>query len=247
MLIQDTIRQERAAKALAIEQYAAQVNSWTRDTLARGTVSLGDYANTLINPQRQMGHMMYPTQLERIVAAMGPSLMTEVHPHNSARKCIYVVRSDGAREFISAYENGPMPEYSIFTAHYEWVPDLDYLGSAGDSPKVIERKDAHGAPVSNQVAHELLKKLGPAGALAELRKRASDSLDPENRPGMTKVLKLGAEGIRGWRTHLVYIVQHQAATLGDLARALCAENLPAYVDNASWALGTGARQEQLAW
>lgn len=246
MVVKDTVRQQRDEQAAIIDAYADRVNSWTKETLSRGVVAPSDQ---LLNPEHQRGHIMMPAQLERILAAMGPNLLTDVHPRCPQRKCIWFVKPDGSREFISAYENGPMPEYSIFTARYEWVPDTDYLGSTSDNPRVIERADMRGGstPVSLQAAHDLLQTKGHDGALAELKKRQANEVDPDVRPGMKKVLKLGAEGIRGWRTHLVYVVQHGVATLGDVERALAAEKLPANVDNASWARQTGAQAAAVAW
>lgn len=239
MLVRDEARQARDVATQALESYEDRVNRWTAETLGRGIILPTDH-NTVINPVKQAGRTLTCRQFEKLISKLSFNLATEVHPHNPARGCIWFVKPS-SREFVSAYDRAILPEYSIFKARWVWKPDPEYF--AGATRRTVERPK--GAGVTLQEADRLIREKGKNGALQYLREKRSDS-DPDYRPGQRRVLELAGEAIRGWRTHLVYCVQHGACTLGDVERALVVSGLPAHADNAHWARFTGRQSVDAA-
>jgi hypothetical protein len=226
MLVKDEALQARHAQASARAGYADRVNEATLNELARARIMEdGDLAPN--NPARQLGRCLTPAEFEaQIVAPLGvPNLLFEVHPTNRNRRCMYQIR-DGEKHLICVYENNPMPEMSIVTGVIKWVPDPAYVGEGG---RPVERADlpASVRPVTVEQASILIAKGGVQHLSDELNKRIAD-VEPTHL-GMLKIMTPGAEKIRGWRTVLVYMMQHGLVSPEQI------RNVVADLDRASWA------------
>lgn len=239
MLVKDTDRLIREARTNALESYADRVNRWTLECASKCVVVPGD-PNTPLNPWRQMGTPIGYQRFEKLIDDLSPILATSVHPNNDQRGVIWLLKN-GEREYVSAYDRALLPELSVFRGYWCWEADPNYRF------KRVDRADLVGAPkpVSLQQADDLIKSCGMQGAISELQKRQADD-NPDYRPGQIKVLKKAGEAIRGWRTHLVYCVQHGACSLSDVERVLPKYGLRPHVDNASWATMTGRRSDVVA-
>jgi hypothetical protein len=231
--------QEKTAQE-AREQYWLQAKEWAKAQLAQGKV-LEDNLN-IVNPEAQMGRLMWPNQLENGLNRLISNLVFEVHPSNPSKKCLYQIR-DGKKYFLLAYENGPMSEYSIMKGVVKYIPDPDFMKMGADgSPRVhMERRYAKGAAISNQRLEDMLNAKGWDATLTELQKRNQEIPDSE-RPGFKKVVQPGREGLRGWRTVLAKLV------LEGLLSPAQAEKEFGSGQGAAWAKHTGRLQvDSVPW
>jgi len=233
MLVLDEQRTQRNTRGAAQEAYAAQVASWCTSQRNNARV-IEDVELSPINPIRQAGRL-YATcgRLEQELRNASSHFVFEPVTGNPTKKRLGYQLPDGTVEPLGLYEAGVTPEWSIMTASYKWEPDANYaLGTAR-----LERGDISAQPVSLQDAHDLIKKLGPQAARAELLKRRRNNHDPNVRPGFIRVLECVREAIRGWRTVLTRPLQAGFLTLSQTEGIV--KRLGGSEERADWARATG--------
>ncbi len=82
-------------------------------------------ANSQDNPsiwERQLGQPFTSLEFERRLKKLNPNLHFEVHPAKPDKKCLYLIDIRG-KQFICAYENGYMPEQSVWRTKDEEIWD----------------------------------------------------------------------------------------------------------------------------
>lgn len=224
---------QQKAQHEARELHLERMKLWATSQLAQGKV-LEDNIN-VVNPEAQMGKLLWPAQLERGLNRLIPNLLFEVHPKNPSKKCLFQVR-EGQKHFLLAYENGPMSEYSILKGVVKYIPDPEFMRMGKDGPHVhVDRSKVHGEAIGNTKLQDMLNTMGWDKTLAELQKRNQDIPDSE-RPGFKKVVQPGREGLRGWRTVLAKLVMEGLLTPTQ------AEKEFGFGEGAAWAKHTGRLQ-----
>lgn len=233
MLVLDQVRIDRNLKGLAQEAYAHQCRAWAQEQLDNARV-IEDQSLSPISPEFQAGRL-YPTpeRLEQELAKIPGSHFVFEPILGGQKKRLCWLLPDGTLDYLGVYEAGVTPEWSIMTASWKWEPDPDYTLGA----KTMQRSDLTGTGVSAETVDGLIKKHGFTGAKMELIRQRSETVDPDHRPGFIKVLELGREAIRGWRTVITRPLQRGYITLNQAKAVVRA--LGGQEDRAQWARATG--------
>lgn len=74
------------------------------------------------NAARQLGQTYTHEEFERKLAILCPKLKAERHPFKPDKRCLYILDARG-KIFVCAYENGFLPEHSIFSVKTKEVWD----------------------------------------------------------------------------------------------------------------------------
>ena len=158
------------------------------------------YCHFLNDPQnnpsiweRQLGSALTSTQLEARLRKLNPNFIFENHPLKSDKKCLYWNDSRG-KQFICAYENGFMPEHSVFKVKEDEV----WTGQSH-----FDKKDL------------------PKGEFVPGRGMVWDS---DVTPGFKKVYIPWGEKVRGWRTVLIKIIGQRLCTPTEVEKIFGSSN-----------------------
>lgn len=181
--------------------------NWVAEQKAN-MVLLDEHDLSPANADRQLGKQYTTAEFETRLRRINPNLHFEDSP-NPTKKRLYFLKS-GKKDFLCLYERGLMPEHSIMQTVYEDIPDPFLI----DNPaKGLDRKDL---PAFEQTAGTEENPIG------EIKWK-----DPEApKPGTIRVKRAGREVTRGWRTVLMTIVWHGAASVTAVENMFGSDNRP---------------------
>lgn len=179
------------------DQEMARHFAWCTDQLRRGIV-VEDASPT--NIARQMGKPMSPEKLEGIIAKLNPSIKWRVNPFVPSKKALYIVEN-GVEEFICAYENAVMPEYSLFGVMTEKGYNPDLFGEHRSQFTRDMMAESKATPVSFSKLEDMARDKGMEAVENYIADREKDTAEI----GVTETKKLGREILRGWRTVLAIL------------------------------------------
>jgi hypothetical protein len=196
-----TIQQQMAE----MEARTDQARQYVEQVLAQGRMM----GATATNLEAQMGRGMMSEEFERHAKKLVRSLWTTDHPANPNMRVMYALPPNGEKEYISAYEKGLMPEYSVFESTEEETYDPSYLGPGArktrraDLPRILDFKlEADLDPKSPNYGDVR----GPGFVF--------DNSQP--RPGLIRRTVPGRELRRGWRTVAARLVWPKMLTSPEL-------------------------------
>ncbi len=201
----DSAALSRQTQVLALEKQRDQARQYAEQILAQGRM-LGPDATKL---EAQLGRQLTHEEFERRAKKLVRSLWITQHPTNAAMRIMYLLRPDGKKDYISAYEKGLMPEYSLFEEVVEEVHDPAYLGprakvtSRKDLPKIV---DFHLEVETDRNSPNYGDVRGPGFVFD----------DSQPRPGMIRRKIPGRELRRGWRTVAARLVWPKQLTSPEL-------------------------------
>lgn len=152
----DSRSKQRQAMAAAVERHRDEIRR-AYENLLRLSVWVDDDKEDPTNTLARLGTPMTNVELEARIRKMAPNLLFENHPENKARKavisfasqagiphswmtpkrCAYLVKPSGEKQFLFAFEAGIMPEYSILRR----ISRLSWNGKTTH----IERADLKGS------------------------------------------------------------------------------------------------------
>lgn len=95
------------------------------------------YLNDSKNPSKlecQLGQPLTSAAFEARLKKLNPNLLGEIHPTKADKRCLYLIDQRG-KQFICAYENGYMPEFSVWRTKTEEVWDGTTHITKADLPK----------------------------------------------------------------------------------------------------------------
>ncbi len=171
--------------------------------------------------EKQIGHSFTPLELDSRLKKLNPNLVSEVHPHKSDKRCLYWLTREG-KKYVTTYENGFIPEHSIWAYKEEEVPDTDFMKTKEVGGYLVNHIDKKDIPESEF-------------------KDGSLTFKGNINPGYTKVNIPYMEAKRGWRTVLTYIVKQFIATPTEV------ENIFGTDDSAGWARNMGKSKVVNLW
>ena len=172
--------------------------------------------------ERQLGRSFTPLELDARLKKLNPNLLSEVHPHKSDKRCLYWLTRQG-KKYITTYENGFIPEHSIWAYKEEEVPDTDFMRSKEVGGYIVNHINKKDIPKSEYSADKGL------------------TFEDNVNPGYTKVSIPYMEAKRGWRTVLTYIVKEFIATPTEV------ESIFGSDDSAGWARNMGKSKVVNLW
>lgn len=120
MLIRDQAVIRRHELIDPLVKHQNDVNEWCAAQLSQGRV-LADWNQSPANILRQWGRPLHADMVETLMKKLAPNLVFIV-PAPPRKREMNLRLPDGTLRFIALYENGWMPEYSIFNVKDEWVP-----------------------------------------------------------------------------------------------------------------------------
>jgi hypothetical protein len=203
------------------EAYQDQVRRWVAEQTANA-VYLNDHSQSPANAERQLGRPMSAAELERRLKRVNPNLHFEVNPYNTTKKAVYRILPNQKKVFICAYENGTMPEYSVFRVKEEEIVQPDFLFGRGH----LDRKDLPAFEHKEDSEN-------PLGKI---------EFDPTaEKPGFKKVQLPWGEAVRGWRTVTIRLVEAELATPTQIEKEFGSSN------RAEWARHMGKQNISLPW
>jgi hypothetical protein len=213
MLIRDGAVQDRHATLdPAVAERARQV-AWAKEQFARAKVVMKP-GESPTNAERQAGVKLTPEQLESRLIKINPNLRFEVIPGKPLMKYLWRLTPEG-REKICLYHNFPMPEFSIFDAKVEEIPDPN-IG-------LLDRKDLPKHRWAGLEYDPDIHDVRGEGYVFEAT----------SQPGLVRTLVPWHEVIRGWRTILAQCVS------AGLFSPEAAERVFGTSDRKGWAAATG--------
>jgi hypothetical protein len=221
MLVGDSNYIDRRDRGNKQESHQDQIRKWVQEQTANA-VYLDNHDLSPANAERQLGQTMFAADLERRLKKINPNLIFETNPFNTSKKALYHVRPDATKVFICAYENGVMPEHSIFRVKEEEVLRPEFVNpfkrhlDRKDLPKFEHKQD--GSPLGKIVFDDMVEK-----------------------PGFRKVKLPWGESVRGWRTVTIRLVAAKLATPAEVERVFGSSNRP------EWARHMGKKDIYLPW
>lgn len=172
--------------------------------------------------EKQIGQSFTSLEFDARLKKLNPALLTEVHPHKSDKRCLYWVTRLG-KKFITTFENGYIPEHSIWAAKDEEVPDTNFLRQKEVGGYLFNHIDKKDIPKSEFV---------PGKGLV---------FEGSVQPGYKVVSIPYMEAKRGWRIVLCYVVKELISTPTEV------ESIFGIDDSAIWARNLGKRKVVELW
>jgi hypothetical protein len=226
MLVLDTETKTQHQAQVKKDAYAVAVNEWCAVELdsARYVSFHPD------DPLRQWGQAKSPRELIALIQKLNPNLVIEVNWLKPSKCAIYWLHGS-VKEYLFAFENSVMPEYSIMQVKETLVPlGGDFLDHRDINIKPLprERQRAFDALLSDIERHPIV----PTQDASCYNDPRLDTLDEIMEDDPTEGWKIertvGREETRGWRTVLVCLVQR------GLASPAKVERLAGVGQRASW-------------
>lgn len=189
---------QRHLKEAPKEENKARIKAYCDFHLAQAAL-IDDKDLAPTNAERQLGQVMWPHEFEPRLKSLVPNLHFEHNSWNPKMKALYLIHPDGTKEYLQAYHNSPMPEYSIFNTREEEI---------WDGTPHISRQDL------------------PKGEIQADGSYAYDSTAA--RPGFKKIKKPWNEITRGWRTVLLRLLGPGLITINQLETVFGPGNRPSW-------------------
>ena len=215
-LIKDSVVQQRHATIDPQIVEAARIDAYCKFHEDQA-VEIGDDDDPT-QIERQMGRAMSPKKFKDLLVRKLkiPNIRIDVNPFRPHMVWLYRVEPDGTPVYISAWHKDEMlPEYSLFSAKYEWVFDR----------KSLTKHKAHG------LGHIERKDMPKPSGFDPVKGYVYDDDTP--RPGWKRERKAWNEVRRGWRTTLARLVAERLVSIDAVERAVGGS------ERRAWAAHTG--------
>lgn len=134
MLIKTEEVQAQHKKLDPKEKHKAELKAYCDYHLSQATL-MDDKDLSPTNAERQLGKLMWPHELEVRLQKLIPNLHFLHNPTNTRMKAMYLLVPGQTDEYLLAYNNMPMPEYSIFSFKEEEYWDGTEHINRADFPK----------------------------------------------------------------------------------------------------------------
>lgn len=214
----NTLRQ----KLTLAEKQTQEAKNYVKKQVENSIYLSNPKFNNPCHYERQIGRSFTPLEFDSRLKKLNPNLVSEIHPHKSDKRCLYWLTRQG-KKYVTTYENGFIPEHSIWAYKDEEVPDTDFMKTktvGGYMVNHIDKKDIPNSTYSEE------------GGL---------TFSGNVNPGYTKVAIPYMEAKRGWRTVLTYVVKEFIATPTEVESIFGAD------DSAGWARNMGKSKVVNLW